>query len=305
MTKSRYEKYMVSRPVYNVGGSVKGRQAPVMTYMSNELVPGCNLYIELGWIYDLPEPNPHIFEHSHDYDEIVLHIGGDSENPKVLGGEVEYYVGGQPLTFDTTTALYVPKGVKHGPVIWKRFTKPHIEMSIILGPDSTEKSWVSRDDGKPGEGLPQKKDDIDYEKYLVRNPVYLQGTDVTEAIKSPAPIYLSSGLIPECKVYIDFGWIYGLPDPNPPIPGHSHDYKEVVLNIGGDPDNPLDLGAELEFCIDGQPLTFDTTTAIYVTKGIEHGPLTWKKIDRPHLLMPIVIGTGSLAQAAPAGYKEK
>ncbi|MBN2062647.1 MAG: hypothetical protein JW882_19760 [Deltaproteobacteria bacterium] len=67
---------------------------------------------------------------------------------------------------------------------------------------------------------------------------------------------------------------------------------------------PETLGAEIEFCIDDEPLTFNTSTAIYIPKSLKHGPLTWKKFERPHLLMPIVIGTGSPAEAAPAGYKE-
>ena len=303
MAEINYEKNLVRKPVYEEGGGVKGRQAPVMTYMSNQLVPGCNIYIELGWIYDIPQPNPHIFEHSHDYEEIVLHIGGDPDNPDDLGGEIEYYVGGQPLTFDKTTALYIPKGVKHGPIIWKKFRKPHIEMSIILGPGSTKEAWASGA-SKP-EGLPQKKDDTDYEKYLVRNPPAIGDTEITRALKSPAKIYMSSDLIPECNNYIDFGWIYGLPEPNPPIQDHSHDYEEVVMLIGGDPSNPEDLGAEVEFRIDEQPLTFDTTMALYVTKDIKHGPLTWKSYDRRHLLMPIILGAGTMAEAAPAGYKEE
>ena len=301
MAKINYGKYMVTKPAYEIGGGVKGRQSPVMTYMSNRLVPGCNKYVELGWIYAMPEPNPHISEHTHDYDEIVLHLGGDPANPQALGAEIEYYVGGQPLTFDTTTALYIPRGMRHGPVTWKKFKKPHIAMSIILGPESTGESWS----GKPQKGLPQKKDRVDYEKYLVRKPDYLGGTEVTDALKSPTQIYMSSELVPECNVYIDFGWVCDLPDPNPPIPDHEHGYEEVVMFIGGDPDNPEDLGAEIEFCINGQPLTFDTTTAVYITKGIKHGPLTWKKLDRPHLLMPIIIGAGTLAEAAPAGYKGK
>lgn len=303
MAENNYEKYLVRRPMYEVGGNVKGRQAPTMTYMSNELVPGCNLYIDLSWIYALPEPNPHVFEHSHNYDKIVLHIGADTENFEDLGGEIEYYVGGQPLAFDTTTALYIPKGIKHGPITWKKFTKPHIEMSIMLGAESTEGGWLSGDISTQKEGLPVKKDDIDYEKYLVRHPAMLDGTDVTEAIKSPAKIYMSSDLIPESNVYIDFGWIPDFPDPNPPIPDHVHDYEEVVLLIGGDPNNPEALGAELEFCVGDQPLPFNTTVACYLPKGIQHGPLTWKKFDRPHLLMPIIIGAGTFAQAAPAGQK--
>ena len=134
MAEINYEKYLVRKPVYEVGSRIKKRQSPTMTYMCNDLVPGSNLYLEFGWIYDVPEPNPHIFEHTHDdYDEIVLHIGGDPENPEDLGAEIEFCVGGQPLVFDTTTALFVPKGVKHGPLTWNKVTRPHLEMAIVLG----------------------------------------------------------------------------------------------------------------------------------------------------------------------------
>ena len=82
-----YGKYLVTKPVYEAGPPVKGRQSPSMTYMSNTLVPGCNMYLEVGWIWDMPTPNPHIHEHSHNFDEIVLHIGADPDNPEDLGGE--------------------------------------------------------------------------------------------------------------------------------------------------------------------------------------------------------------------------
>ena len=138
MAKSQYERYLVRKPIREVGAppavQVKGRTTPSMTYMSNDLVPGCNLYIEFGWIYDVPDPNPYIFEHSHENgNEVVLHIGSDPDNPEDLGGEIEFYVGGEPLVFDTTTALYVPKGLKHGPLTWKKFTRPHLELAMVLG----------------------------------------------------------------------------------------------------------------------------------------------------------------------------
>ena len=101
--------------------------------MSNDLVPGCNIYLGFGWIWDMPDPNPHILEHSHDYDEVVLHIGSDLNNPEDLGGKIEFVVGGEPVIIDKTSALYIPKGVKHGPVIWKRVDRPHIQMAIVLG----------------------------------------------------------------------------------------------------------------------------------------------------------------------------
>ena len=90
-----YQKNLVRRPRYEVSaGNVKGRQYPTMTMMSNDLVPGVNTYVEIGWVYEMTQPNPHIFEHSHreNCSEIVLHIGSDPYNPEDLGAEIEVWL---------------------------------------------------------------------------------------------------------------------------------------------------------------------------------------------------------------------
>jgi hypothetical protein len=137
MPKKDYSKYFVSKPAYEVVPvtEVKGRR-PAMTLLSNNLVPNTNMYIETGWVFGMPDPNPHIFEHTHDYDEIVIHLGTDPKNQEELGGEIEFMVGGQPLTINKTSAVYVPKGVKHGPLTWKKYQKPHLELTIMIGAGS-------------------------------------------------------------------------------------------------------------------------------------------------------------------------
>jgi hypothetical protein len=133
---TNWEKNLVRKPRYEVrAGNVKGRQNPTMTLMSNDLVPGSNTYIEIGWIWDMPDPNPHILEHTHKEgcNEIVLHIGGDPNNPEDLGAEIEFSIGGQPMVFDTTSGIFVPGGVKHGPVVWKKLSRPHLQMAMVLG----------------------------------------------------------------------------------------------------------------------------------------------------------------------------
>ena len=142
MAESKYEKYLVREPLWEAGPGVKKRQSPTMTFMSSKQVPEANYYIEFGWIYDIPEPNPHIHEHMHKFDEIVLHWGGDPENPLDLGGEIEFYVGEDPLTFNTTTGIRLPRGLTHGPLSWKKFQKPHIEMAFMLGTGYMKAGWA-------------------------------------------------------------------------------------------------------------------------------------------------------------------
>jgi len=76
-----------------------------------------------------------------------------------------------------------------------------------------------------------------------------------------------------------------------------------LCNFGTDPTNPEDLGAEIEICIDGKPFLIKSTSGIYVPKGMKHGPLTWKKFEKPHLELTIMIGAGSLAEADPGGHE--
>ena len=136
MAVSKYNKYMVKVPIREVGAGteVTGRNWPTYTYMSNKLVPGCNVYIEFSWIWDKPVPNLlGLGGHSHDYNEIVLHIGSDPHNPESLGAILEGNMGGEKQIIDKTSAVYIPKGVIHGPVEWKKVERPHLQMTMVLG----------------------------------------------------------------------------------------------------------------------------------------------------------------------------
>jgi hypothetical protein len=290
-----YEKYVVREPLREVGAGVKNRQSPTMTFLSKKQVPEVNTYVQFGWIYDVPDPNPHIHEHTHQSDEIVLHIGGDVNNPEDLGGEIEFYVGGQPLTFATTTGLFIPAGVPHGPVTWKRVNKPHLEMTILLNSRDPFNGLGMSGDTKAKGLLPQKTDNVDYERYLVRKPVYEQGPPVKNR-QHPTMTYMSRQLVPEANHYIEFGWIYGMPEPNPHIFEMTHNFDEVVFHIGGDPHNPLDLGAEIEFYLGDRLLSVNTTHGEWIPRGVKHGPETWKSVSKPHIEMAILLNCGDLKE---------
>ncbi len=300
MTATDYEKYLVRKLVYEAFGGVKNRQSPTMTFMSSALMPEANYYIELGWIYDIPEPNPSLHEHVHDFDEIVIHWGGNHETPQVLGGEIEFYVGGQPVTFDTTTALYIPKGTPHGPVTWKKFHFPHIQMAMMLGAGDPATAWGESGISEAKKGLPRKKDRFDYEQYVVRSPMREAGAEFKKGRTSPTMTYMSGVQIPGVKCYIEFGWTFDMPEsnnPNAAMPEMVHkSFDEIVLHIGGDPDNPEDLGGEIEFFVGGQPLTFNTSTGLFIPRGLRHGPLSCKKYEKPHIVMAIMLGAGTMKE---------
>ena len=126
MPESKYNKYLVTEPI-------KGRTIQSLTLMNNELIPGCNLDIMFNWIIKLPEYNAErAAGHSHDYDEVILNIGADPQNPEYLGGEIEGFVGDEKQIISTTSAIYIPRNVQHGVVRWTKYEKPHIQMAIKL-----------------------------------------------------------------------------------------------------------------------------------------------------------------------------
>jgi hypothetical protein len=282
-----YEKYLVRKPKYEAFGGTKNRQSPTMTMMSNKQVPGVNYYMEPGWIYGIPDPNPSLHEHAHEFDEIVMHWGGHPETPQVLGGEVEFYLGGQPIVFNTATFLYIPKGTPHGPVIWKKFGFPHMQMAMMIGTGVAGEAWGESGIHETKDRLPLKTKDFDFEQYVVRSPVREKGAD-------GALTYMSNLQVPGVNYHIEFGWITGQSASRiESIKEMAHrDADEIILNLSGDPANPEDLGAEMEFLLGGQVLTLSTTSALFIPRGVKHRPLRYKEFRKPHIFLAIMCGVG-------------
>jgi hypothetical protein len=67
--------------------------------------------------------------HKHDFDQFLCFIGGDPRNALDLGGEVELTLSedGKEMekhVFTTATTVYIPKGLYHAPLNFKRVDKP-------------------------------------------------------------------------------------------------------------------------------------------------------------------------------------
>ena len=86
MAQQNYGQYQIKVPIREVGANMKvsGVTLPSRTYMSNKLVPGCNVYVEYSWIYQMPDPAlvvPSV--HSHPYEQVTLMIGPILKIPKI------------------------------------------------------------------------------------------------------------------------------------------------------------------------------------------------------------------------------
>jgi hypothetical protein len=80
-------------------------------------------------------PNPH----AHDYDQFLCFLGSNNKNLFEFDAEIEVVLGeeGETNTIDATSIVYIPKGLKHCPVNFKRIGKPVLFMHLCFAPTYT------------------------------------------------------------------------------------------------------------------------------------------------------------------------
>lgn len=78
------------------------------------------------WLWQLTGNGPVSIElpHKHDFDEIIGFAGSNRNHPRELGGEIEFWLDGEPYTLTKTCFIFIPKGVMHCPVVIKRIDTP-------------------------------------------------------------------------------------------------------------------------------------------------------------------------------------
>ncbi|HSW58374.1 MAG TPA: hypothetical protein VLH15_08235 [Dehalococcoidales bacterium] len=73
--------------------------------------------------------------------------------------------------------------------------------------------------------------------------------------------------------------------------GHTHDWDQLLCFIGGNSQNFFDFGAEIEIFLGEERYFINTTTLVWIPKGLVHGPLEFKKIHQPIMFNNIVMAS--------------
>jgi len=93
--------------------------------IQDSIVPGA-FFAGCEWLWELTGDGPVSIElpHKHDFDEIIGFAGSNRNHPRDLGGEIEFWMDGEPYTLTKTCFIFIPKGVMHCPVTIKRIDTP-------------------------------------------------------------------------------------------------------------------------------------------------------------------------------------
>jgi hypothetical protein len=141
----KYEKYIVKgrppMPVSRIGRpSLEGfderverpKLHPLMA-LSPRMIEGAIIVI-CQWVFAGEEPGQQ-GAHTHPYDEIIGFAGTNPEDPNDLGGEAELWMDDEKYMINNSFMVYVPKGLKHCPLIIRDIRKNifHFDIQLTTG----------------------------------------------------------------------------------------------------------------------------------------------------------------------------
>ena len=136
MTDRKYAKYFqtdIKLPEGQHGEAaeyIKDVSRIRMTYLDDSVVQGA-FYVVCTWWTGLSSGEslpPHI----HDVDEVLGFYGSDIQNPRNLGGEIEFWLEEEKYVLDTSFLVFIPKGMKHCPLKLLSIERPIFHVGVML-----------------------------------------------------------------------------------------------------------------------------------------------------------------------------
>jgi hypothetical protein len=124
-----------------------------------------------------------------------------------------------------------------------------------------------------------------YGKYIFKEPMEVGGNGPT------LHICAEKGCIGESiKVPVEVQLLVITEPVKFPHPAHSHDGDEIFFIFGANPKNYYDFDAEIEvsFGKEGEKHIIDSTSILYMPKGLIHGPINIKKVNKPFQWMHVL-----------------
>lgn len=85
--------------------------------------------------------------------------------------------------------------------------------------------------------------------------------------------------------YLQGSWLYKASEKPYPEKTHSHEHDEYLVFIGTNPDDPYDLGGEVDLYLDGEKYTITETSTVFIPGGVDHCPIYCKRVDSPIYLL--------------------
>lgn len=130
---TKYGKYILREPHVTTHPQ---NQVPI--YVNSELNDEITCDIAFNVCSDIDHPGPIPPPHKHDADEYMFFLGGDPKNFNDFQAEIDICIGSgedqETHTINTAAFVYIPKGLVHMPMTYKRVDQPIITGHFFLAP---------------------------------------------------------------------------------------------------------------------------------------------------------------------------
>ena len=132
MSETKYGKYIITELKPKIEAPwdpvVKPGEVIPLLFLDSSVAKGA-FYVECNWTLPPFANETHGEAHTHDYDEVLAFFGSNPENPTDLYAEAELHLGDEVHTVTKSCLIFVPKGVQHGPIDFKRIDRPIFHFS--------------------------------------------------------------------------------------------------------------------------------------------------------------------------------
>jgi hypothetical protein len=293
MAETEYGKYIVTQLADHIArkGFSSEKAGPGATtarvlYLDDDVLKGA-FYVSCAWYL---KERSRFEPHSHDFDEVLGFIGTNPEDPHDLCGEIDLWLDEEIHFLTKSCLVFMPKGLKHTPLIVKRADRPIFHFST--GPHSMygygregieKKELLSPGvlmginkiaESKYGRNIITKPNPYGPQKIIEFNPKPLP-SDVMTCVVGLNNEVVKGGF------YIGCSWLWKGSDSGSQV--HIHDFDEVLGFFGTNIEDPHDLCGEVELWLGNEKHRITKSYLIFVPKKLKHCPLIFRRIDRPVL----------------------
>lgn len=227
--------------------------------------------------------------HKHDFDQVLFFLGGDCNSMDDLNAEIELCLGEEKEKhlINTTTTVFIPGGLPHFPATVRKMDKRFYYMEISLARESKEIPVSGGPEPTTVAGRASKhRSHIVRPSFMRKAPGVMDPNNRDDSGGSLAFITGSDfNTLIMCESLINAPYRF----PNPAY--HTHTQPEFICFMGGDPNDPTNLGGEIELYLGAKEEVeryIVTVPSVWIVPAkVPHCPLVVTKVDKPFIFTDI------------------
>jgi len=206
-----------------------------------------------------------------DCSQVIGLVGAYPEDPFSLGGEMTVWVDGKKNVLNRSSLIFVPAGVPFGPLKINHMEQPISYTTIGIRPD------------------PKAVRDPSWPHYTIVSETKEKAETKNKPVPPPEKMTMKGARLLHMEddmakgsFYVDFVWFYeGYGQA--PMGVHDHEWEELMVMTGCDPQNPHDVGGTFSVDLAGETHYINKSSLVCIPAHVMHCPWKFLEVKKPTL----------------------